>query len=129
MLYGVCDEWDVELGEDTVPQMKVANILKRIFSKYNNSLPMIKWALISKSQVKYVEYIIVTRDTENFGILRKEVIQVISDIRQENYYVQAENHLYSLIWGNRLTNMKRHGRVIKYQATTTKKSQICMSQQ
>ena len=39
--------------------------------------------------VKYVEDIIVTRDTENLGMLRKGVIQVISDIGQENNYIQA----------------------------------------
>ena len=31
-------------------------------------------------QVNYVEDIIVTRDTANLGMSRKEVIQVISDI-------------------------------------------------
>ena len=54
--------------------MKVANILKRIGSKlviYNNSLPLGKRALLLKMQVKYVEDIIVTRDTVNVGMSRK----------------------------------------------------------
>ena len=49
-------------------------------------------------QVKYVRYIIVKIDTVNVGMLRKEVIQVISDIVQENYYVKAENRLDYLSW-------------------------------
>ena len=54
-------------------------------------------ALLSHRQVKYVEDIIVTRDTANLGMSRKEVIQIISDIGQENSYVQADNHLDYLI--------------------------------
>ena len=67
----VCDEEGLELGEDTIPQMTVANFLKRIGSKpitYKNSFPMIKRMLLSKSQVKYVEDIIVTRYTANLGM-------------------------------------------------------------
>ena len=42
---------------------------------------------------------------------------------------QAENHLDYLIWAKRLTHLKRLGRVISAQATTTERSQICLSQQ
>ena len=44
---------------------------------YENAFPMNKRALLPESQVKYAEDIIVKRDTENLGISRKEVIQVI----------------------------------------------------
>ena len=59
----------------------MANFLKRIGSKliaYKNSFPMIKRVLILQSQVNFVEDIIVTRDTVNIGMSKKEVIQVIS---------------------------------------------------
>ena len=36
--------------------------------------------------------IIVKRDTENLGVSREEVIQVISDLGKENFIIQAENH-------------------------------------
>ena len=39
-------------------------------------------AFLSEIQVNYVEYIIVKRDTENLGVSRKGVIQVISEIRK-----------------------------------------------
>ena len=77
----------------------------------------------------YVEDIIVTRDTANLGVPMREVIQIISDIGQAISYVQVENHLDHPIREKRLPNMKRHGRVIKAQAMTTERLQICVSQQ
>ena len=65
--------------------------------KYQNSFPLIKWALLSQRQLKYVEDIIVTIYTANFGVERKETIQVISDIGQANTYVQEYNQLDYLI--------------------------------
>ena len=53
----MCDEGGLELGEDNVPQMKVVNVLKRIGSTmvtYKNTFLMIKWVLLSQSQLKYV---------------------------------------------------------------------------
>ena len=75
--------------------------------------------LLSHNQVKYIEDILVTRDTVNLGMLRLEVIQKISHIAQASSYVQADNHLDCLIRVNWLPNMKRGGRVIKSQETTT----------
>ena len=77
---GVCDEGDLELGKDTVPQTTVANCLKIIGSKtikYENALPLRYQVLLSERQVKYVEDIVVIRDTANLGMSSKEVIQVI----------------------------------------------------
>ena len=68
------------LGLDPVPKKTVFNVLKKIDSKtitYENSLPMKKRKLLSESQVKYLEDIIVKRDTANFGMSSKEVIKVI----------------------------------------------------
>ena len=80
---GICDEGVFELCEDPIPQLAVDNFLKIIGSKTitcNNSFPMSKRVMLYQRQVNYVEYIIVTRDTANLGMSRKEVIQVISDI-------------------------------------------------
>ena len=128
----MCDEGDLELGKYPVPQIIVANCLKRMIRNlitYNNSFPIIKRTLPLQRQIKYVEDEIFTRDTENLGMSMKEVIQIISDIGQENSYVQADNHLDYLIQEKRLKNMKRHGRVIKYHETTMERSYICVSQQ
>ena len=80
---------------------------------------MKKRALLSENQVKYVEDIIVKRDTANLGMPRKEVIQVISELGQEKSFFQADNHLDYLIRVKRLTHLKRLGRVVTAQATTT----------
>ena len=76
-----------------------------------------------------MEDIIIKRDTANLGMSRKEVIQVISELGQAKSFVQAENHLDYLIRAKRLTHLKRLGRVVSAQATTTERSQICVSQQ
>ena len=80
---GVCNVACLDLGEYDFPQMTVANYSQRIEINpiiYKNFFPSRKQALLSKIQVKYVEEIIVTRDTEHLGISRREVIQTISDM-------------------------------------------------
>ena len=77
-------QWDVaclDLGIDRVPRQTIYNVLRRISRKpitYKNVFPDKKRALLLNSQVKYVEDIIIKRDTANLGMSRKEVIQVIS---------------------------------------------------
>ena len=68
---------------DPVPKQKLFNFLQSIGSKtitYENTLPINKRELLSENKVKYVEDIIVKRDTSNLGISRKEMIQVISEL-------------------------------------------------
>ena len=77
MVYGVCDEWYLELGEDPITQMALANCLNIIGGKattYDNAFTLIKWDFLSEIQVKYVQDIIITRDTSKLGISRNEVI-------------------------------------------------------
>ena len=122
----------LELGLDPVHKQKVFNVLRRIGRKpipYENVFPEKKRSLLSNSQVKYVEDIIIKRDTANHGMSRKEVIQVISEIGQEKSFVQSENHLGYLIQANRLTHLKRLGRVVSAQTNTTERSHFCVSQQ
>ena len=76
-----------------------------------------------------MEGIIIKIETANQGMSRKEVIQVISELGQDKSFFQAENHLDYLIWAKRLTHLKRLGRVVASQTTTTEQSQIFLSQQ
>ena len=48
----------------------------------------------------------------NTGMGRKEIIQVISDVGQADYYIKSENHVDYLIQEGRLPNLKRGGWVI-----------------
>ena len=119
---GQCDEACLGLRFYPVTKQTVFNVLQRISKKliiYENAFPMKKRVLLSESQVKYVEDIIVKSDTENLGMSRKEVIQVISDIGQSKWFVQAENHLDYLIQTKRLTHLKMIGRVVKSHAMIT----------
>ena len=82
---GVCYEGGLELCEDPINQMTVANFLKIIEGDpitYDNALPLRYRALLLERQINYVEDIVGTRDTENLGMSRKEVIQVISELGQ-----------------------------------------------
>ena len=82
---------------DPVPKQTIFNVLQRIGRKlitYDNVFPMKNRALLSENQVNYVEDIIVKIDTENPGMSRKEVIQVISELGQPKLFVKKENHLY-----------------------------------
>ena len=122
----------LESGLDQVPKQTVLNVLQRIGRKpitYENVFSDKKRAFLSNLQVKYMENIIIKRYTANLGMSRKEVIQFISELGKAKSFVQADNHLDSIIWSKRLTHLKRLGRVVSAQATTTERSQISMSQQ
>ena len=70
-LRGQYDVACLELVLYRVPKQTVFNVLRRIGRKlitYDNVLPDKKMALLSNSQVKYVEDIIIKRDTANQGI-------------------------------------------------------------
>ena len=72
-----CDVDFLKLGLDQVPKQTVFNVLRRIGRKpitNKNVFPDKKRALLSNSQVNYVEDIIIKRDTANLGMSRKEVI-------------------------------------------------------
>ena len=72
--------------------MKVANCLKMVVIKmvtYDNFFPLRHWVLLLERQVNYVEDVVVTRDTANLGMSRKELIQVISEIGNTDSYAQA----------------------------------------
>ena len=87
---GVCDVACLELGEDTVTQQTGTNCLHRIGKNpiiYENYFPLREQELLSQSQLEYVEDIIVTRETVNLGVSRREAIQTLSDIRQSSSYV------------------------------------------
>ena len=76
----MCGEACLELVEDPVPRMTVANCLQRIGSNpitHNKSFHISNRTFLLQRQVNYVEYIIVTRYTKNLGVSMKEVMQVI----------------------------------------------------
>ena len=51
---------------------------------------MKKLILLSETEVKYVQDMIVARDTVKLGMSRKELIQVILYIVQEGYYFKED---------------------------------------
>ena len=73
-----CDEASLELRFYLAPKQTVFSILLRIgrnLITYENVFPDKKRELLSNFQVKYVEDVIIKRDTASLGMSRKEVIQ------------------------------------------------------
>ena len=83
---GQCNEISLELRFDPVPKQTAFYVLQWIGRKtitYENAFPRKNRGLLSERQVKYVEDIIVKRDTANLELSGKEVIEFISYIGQE----------------------------------------------
>ena len=76
-----------------------------------------------------LQNIIWKREERNNRVLSKETIQLIADLGGASSDKQAENHLDYLISMVRLDKLKRNGRVVAAQATTTERSQINVAQQ
>ena len=71
--------------------MKLVNFLRRISDKpvkYENDFPLKERKLILEMEVKYVQDIIVARDSANLEMSRKEAINIRSDIEPSDSYVQ-----------------------------------------
>lgn len=96
---------------------------------WEDSKPKNPPLLWSPNQVSFLQEAIVSRDNGNNPITRHEVIQLITEISQTFDEVKAKNHFDYLIREGRLTILKRGGRVLTAQATTTKRSAITMEQQ
>ena len=99
-VHGVCDAACLGLGKYHVPQITLTNCLQRIGIKpitYENAFPPRNQALLQQRQVNCVKDVIVTRNTENFGMSRRQVIHTISDIIKGCSYVQTKNTLNCLI--------------------------------
>ena len=80
-------------------------------------------ALISNDEVKFLEEAIIKRDLANNGMDRKEVITYIQNLTGCTFKT-AENHFHYLQRNNKFPRLKRGGRVVVAQKTTTKRSQI-----
>lgn len=85
--------------------------------------------LLDEDGRKLLQSIAVARDDANNGMTRKELIDVIMEMSGTGNRKKAENHLDYLIRKKGLPELKRGGRVVKAQKTTTKRSQINMEQQ
>ena len=115
-----------------VPRTTLITVMKRLGDlpvTIGNCFPLQKNALLSNQDRDVLQDIICRRDQTNEGVSRKEAIGIISDIAQAKSHKQAANHLDYLIRTEKLTNLKRNGRIVTAQATTTERSQINVAQQ
>jgi hypothetical protein len=69
------------------------------------------------------------RDEGNNGMIRKEMINVLMQLTDAKSFKQAESHYDYLIRHKELPELKKFGKVVSAQATTTKRSCIRIEQQ
>ena len=86
-------------------------------------------SLLSKSDWKFISDIAISRDMRNNGMTRAEMITMIVELSEGASFQQAKNHYDYLVRSGHLKGLKRGGRVVTCQKTTTKRSQITMEQQ
>jgi hypothetical protein len=86
-------------------------------------------SLLSESDWKFISDIAISRDMRNNGMTRAEMITMIVELSQGASFKQAKNHYEYLVRTGHLKGLKRGGRVVTCQKTTTKRSQITMEQQ
>ena len=91
--------------------------------------PKYKSALLSAKEVQFLVTTIEYRDASNNGMSRSEVISLIMQLKQTSERKKCEDHYDYLIRSKQLQTLKRHGRVVGAQATTTKRSQVMPEQQ
>ena len=115
-----------------VPKTTVYSMLKRLGKKevtYENVYGNSKKKALSADERKAIEDIIRNRDRNNMGLSRKECIRLVMDVGQFGSFKKAENHYDYLIRAKLLPNLKRNGRIVTSQATTTERCAITVSQQ
>ena len=125
----------VDISLPVVPRSTLNSIKKRISTDggkrkdldlySNNRRP----SLTTRDDQEILAATASYRDKANNGMSRKELIEMILSITSTVDWKAAENHLDYLIRQKKLPNLKRNGRVVAAQKTTTKRSQIIASQQ
>jgi hypothetical protein len=80
-------------------------------------------SLTSNSDRELLQHIAKSRDEMNRGMSRKEMIVLIAELFGVTYKT-AENHFDYLIKSKQLNELKRGGRVVAAQATTTNRTAI-----
>ena len=107
-------------------QLPIENVTFNLFWQGRGK---VQQALLDQDQVKFLEDTITHRDLLNNGMSRGEVFKLMMEMSQTSSVKCVENHFDYLIRENRLTGLKRGGKVSTAQATTTKRSQITPEQQ
>jgi hypothetical protein len=85
--------------------------------------------LLSEDDCKFLADIAILRDLRNNDMTRSEMITMVMELSQCVSRKQAENHYGYLVQNCKLSGLKRGGKVVTAQKTTTKRSQITVEQQ
>ena len=88
-----------------------------------------KGSLLGETDLKLLQYIIVSRDEANNGAGRAKIVALIGDIAQCSDLIKCRNHWNYIVMLGKLKELKGGGRLRKAQNTTTKRTQITVEQQ
>ena len=118
------EEEDGDLEEEVTNRDDIAMFDRKETSVSSKSNPgRGRASLTSKATRDLLQNIAVARDANNNGMGRKEMITFISEI--ENVKIKtADNHYGYLVRTNQLPKLKRSGRVMAAQPTTTNRTAI-----
>lgn len=90
---------------------------------YDRKTESEKHGLTSKEDREFLQDIAVARDNNNNGMGRKEMIHTLAAIKGVSI-VKATNHYKYLVRAGHLKKLKRGGRVVRAQETTTNRTAI-----
>ena len=85
--------------------------------------------LLNKNEIELLASTLIYHDEANNGMSRNEAITLVMELAQTTNRVAAENHFDYLVRKKLLRGVKNHGRTVKAQPTTTKRTQITVEQQ
>ena len=85
--------------------------------------------MLSNDSLLVLQDIIQKCNQINNGVSWKEAIQIISDLGHAKSNEVAKKYIDYLIRNGKLNKLKKNGRVVTAQATTTERSQINIKQQ
>jgi hypothetical protein len=86
-------------------------------------------ALLNAHDCRFLSDVAISRDLRNNGMTRLEMITLVMELSHCVSPQQAKNQYDYLVCKGKLSGLKRGGRVVVAQKTTTKRSQITVEQQ
>ena len=131
------DKWNDVAVPIAIPRSTLHSVQQRIVKKVTRvtttsillSDGRAEKSLTNEDDQREIAEIIRCRDMNNNGISRNDAITLIMDWTHCNDRVKAKNHFAYLVQKKKLPDLKRGGRVVTAQKTTTKRGQITIEQQ
>lgn len=128
----VVERSETDLGHPVISRTRLREVIKELQENDGKIVENVDKrktvSLLSEDEVTFLEEVIIERDRANNGMTRNEVILFIQYLSGSTN-VKAKNHFNWLIKSKKLSKLKRGGKTVKAQNTTTARSQIRVESQ